>query len=382
MVIYQGVAAHFKCPVIMLSTMRPTIYFNAIVGNPTEVSYVPNLMLGYKDPMDFMQRVTNFIMTFAEFTMRSYAMLAYSDFYTRNFPPQHYPSLDEMRKNVSLVLVNSHFSQGNPRPYVPAMIEVGGLHIKSKRSPLPDDIKNWLDSNPHGAILFSLGTNLNSSDIPPIKLNALVKAFSKLKQNILWKFENSSLSGLPRNVKISKWLPQDDILAHPNVKLFISHGGLSSVMEAKYHGVPIVGIAIYGDQMANLDVLRQDGCAEYINYSDLNERSFSQALNLVLSNSSYSENVKKWSELYRDRPASAMETAIYWVEYVLRHRGARHLQTNGVHLNFLQLHSVDVIGFLLILLLIYLMLFICFVKCCFSSCCFKIRLNDIKKKIA
>lgn len=354
----------------MISTMRPTIYFNAIVGNPTEVSYVPNLLLGYKDPMNFSQRLANFLMTSAEYLTRFYGIYKYSNFYDTNFPPSKYPSLDEMRKNVSLVLINSHFSQGNPRPYVPAMIDVGGLHIKTKPSPLSDEIQNWLDTNPNGAIFFSLGTNLNSSDIPETKLNVLLSTFATLKQNVLWKFENSSIYKLlPKNVKIMNWLPQDDILAHPNVKAFISHGGLSSIMEAKYHGVPIVGLAICGDQMANLALLHQEGCAEYINYSELNSKNFDHILHRVLNNSSYTENVQKLSKLYRDRPLNAMDTAVYWVEYVIRHHGAPHLRTNAIHLNIFQLNSFDVIGFILIIIAVYLIILCWILKCLCKSCC-------------
>lgn len=49
--------------------------------------------------------------------------------------------------------------------------------------------------------------------------------FGRLKQNVIWKIENDTLSNIPSNVKIAKWLPQSDILAHPNIVLFITHGG-------------------------------------------------------------------------------------------------------------------------------------------------------------
>lgn len=54
---------------------------------------------------------------------------AYLKLLSLNFPPDRYVSYDEARKNVSLILLNSHFSQGVVRPLVPAMVEVGGLQI-------------------------------------------------------------------------------------------------------------------------------------------------------------------------------------------------------------------------------------------------------------
>lgn len=45
---------------------------------------------------------------------------------------------------------------------------------------------------------------------------------------------------------------------------------------------------------------------------------------------------------------NARDSAVYWVEYVIRHRGAPHLQYPGVHLNFWQSNSLDVVAFLLV----------------------------------
>lgn len=61
---------------------------------------------------------------------------------------------------------------------------------------------------------------------PVDKREAFVKAFGKLKERVLWKYENETLPNNPGNIKISSWIPQRDILAHPNVKIFITHGGI------------------------------------------------------------------------------------------------------------------------------------------------------------
>ena len=54
------------------------------------------------------------------------------------------------------------------------------------------------------------------------------------------------------------------------------------------------------------------------------------------------------SSLFKDRPATAMNTAIYWIEYVIRHRGAKHMKYPGADLNFFQYYSLDVIAFLIL----------------------------------
>lgn len=200
------------------------------------------------------------------------------------------------------------------------------------------------------------------------KRDAIMRGFSKIKQRVLWKWEDDELPNKSNNVMIKKWFPQSDILAHPNVKLFISHCGLGSVNEAKYRGVPILGIPIYGDQSKNLASIELDGWAISCPLNELNEQRFSKALNEILSNSSYRNVVGQISTLYRDRPQSPLDRAIYWIEYVIRHNGAKHMQSPAIHLNFIQYHSLDVIGFMIIVLYVFYKItktLVCFVfrKC-------------------
>lgn len=99
------------------------------------------------------------------------------------------------------------------------------------------------------------------------------------------KWESDELEGRPSNVVISKWLPQDDVLAHPNVKIFISHCGLGSVAEANYHGVPIVAIPLGIDQNINADKIITEGWAEKVDFAQLNEKELSTAIKKVLTDS-------------------------------------------------------------------------------------------------
>lgn len=44
------------------------------------------------------------------------------------------------------------------------------------------------------------------------KREAILHSVGKLKQKILWKWENETLPNQPSNVFIRKWMPQRDIL--------------------------------------------------------------------------------------------------------------------------------------------------------------------------
>lgn len=131
-----------------------------------------------------------------------------------------------------------------------------------------------------------MGSNLMSSEMSELKKAAFLQSFAKLKQKVIWKYE-VDLPEKPKNVLIKNWLPQNDILAHPNVKLFISHGGFLGSTEAIYYGVPIIGIPIFGDQRLNVARAIKAGWGLGLDYNNLTEASISWTINHILTNSKY-----------------------------------------------------------------------------------------------
>ncbi len=75
---------------------------------------------------------------------------------------------------------------------------------------------------------------------------------------------------------------------------------------------------------------------------------------------------KKIGELFQDRQSDALQTALYWTEYVLRHKGAIHMRSPATKLHFISYYSLDVIAFLtlLISLMIYIPIKLCKLCCC------------------
>ncbi|XP_052871535.1 UDP-glucosyltransferase 2-like, partial [Anopheles cruzii] len=321
-----GIGQLFNCPTMLYFSEGVTGFTN-VVGNPNEVAAVPHMLLGPWNPMTFFQRVLNTLVNGVEKLMVQYIRHKTLPYYESNFPTEKgYRSYDETMLNVSLVLLNSHFTQTVPRAYLPNMVEVGGLQINAKPEPLPADLQAFLDgAAEHGAIFISFGSNLRSSTLRQDKLDAILGMIRKLKQRVIWTWDQDDMPNQPANVFIGKWLPQDSILAHPNLRLFITHGGLGSITEAMYHGVPIVGIPMFGDQDGNVGQAVKDGWGLAVSFDTLTEPTLTAAVREVLGNGQYREHIGTLAALYKDRPMSALDTAVYWVEYVIRHRGAPHL---------------------------------------------------------
>lgn len=347
------------------------------MGNPGPPSYVAEMFVSFPANMNFFERFYNsFVYLATGLFFHLYTFPKQNELLQKYFPGA--PHLSDLYYNTSLMLINSHVSINPAVPYLPNMIEIGGCHINPPKE-LPKDLKEYLDNAKHGVIFFSMGSNLKSKDLPKEKLNDILKVFSKLKQNVLWKWEDETLPNQPANVKLSKWLPQQDVLAHSNVKLFITHGGLLSTIEAIYHGVPVVGIPVFADQERNMANAELSGYGISVPYKELNAKVFSSALNKILNNPKHTENAKKRSAVMHDQPMKPLDRAMFWIEYVLRHRGAPHLKTAALNLAWYQYLLLDVVVAVALIVLVPLFLIVKGVK---KLCCKKNtkKTSQAKKK--
>lgn len=343
---------HFKAPLIIFSSFYPNTWSNYIVANPSPPSYISELLLDYTS-MNFIQRAHNSIhRIFQEFYNHFLLLPAQTEIAKKYFPGA--PDLSDVHYNTSLLLTNSHVSVSGAVPTVPNLKEIGGFHVQVEKS-LPADLEEIMDRS-KGVVLFSLGSNLRSSQLPAETRKMFLRAFSKIEHTVLWKFEEN-LTGLPENVVIRKWLPQQEILAHKNTKLFITHGGLLSTTETIHHGIPILAIPVYADQKLNAATALASGYGLTIHYDNLTESYFDQCLFDLLHNRRYTTRAKEISKIYHDRPMKPLDKAIFWIEYVIRYKGAHHLQVDGLYLPWYQYLLLDVIGFLMLAILVFYVVF-------------------------
>lgn len=156
---------------------------------------------------------------------------------------------------------------------------------------------------------------------------------------------------------ISKWLPQNDILAHPNVRLFISHGGMFSNLESVNHGVPMIMIPFVGDQVRNGVKAERAGYAKYLYFESITIALLTNTIHEMLTNEKYSTKVKEISTILNDNIIDAKDEAVWWIEYVCRYRGAKHLKSHAVNMTWFQYLLLDVIIFNIIVVTIVLLAF-------------------------
>jgi hypothetical protein len=115
------------------------------------------------------------------------------------------------------------------------------------------------------------------------------------------------------------------------------------MFETVYHGVPIVTIPVFCDHDSNAAKAEVDGYAKKLELGQLTSDSLYKAITEVINEPKYKIEVKKRQFLLRDQKESPLERAVYWTEYVMRHKGAYHLQSPAKDLNFFQYFMLDVI---------------------------------------
>ena len=83
------------------------------------------------------------------------------------------------------------------------------------------------------------------------------------------------------------------------------------------------------------------------------------AINTVLTDQKYSQNVQKLSELMKlSMKQKPMENALWWLEYLSATGGANHLKLSSRHLNTFQYFSIDFIC--IVFVIFYIMIkFLC-----------------------
>ncbi|KAJ6647865.1 UDP-glycosyltransferase UGT5 [Pseudolycoriella hygida] len=319
-----GLAYYLDIPSVVLCSSGTNKWANEMVGNPHNPSYNPNQFLGFTDKMSIKQRLINSLVSAFEKITYNYMYLPAQEMvYRRVFkaylPDKNLPPLINIIHNVSLVLVNTHPIFQYPRPIVPNMVQVGGLHINSDKSEtIAAEIFDYIQAAPDGVIYISLGSQVKSHDLPSDQISAFVKVFKSYigKMRIIWKWENATLIDHPYNVIVGPTVPQQAILAHQNVKLFITNGGLMSLMEAVYFEKPVIVLPIFGDQDFNGAQVESNGYGRVLSLQNITEDSIQDAINEILTNQNYLNNVKRLSKLFKDNPINPLDYAVYSIEYV------------------------------------------------------------------
>ncbi|KAF9422945.1 hypothetical protein HW555_001488 [Spodoptera exigua] len=321
-----GIAAHILSP-----------WTYSRLGAPNNPAYVPNHFFGSGTKPDLFNRIKSVLINFG-MNMYYTHVIQRSDQEIVNAVYPDTPLLEDLGKNMSLIMINQYFTLTSPRLYSSNVVEVGGMHINPSYPIEDQSLVNFLDSASNGVIYISFGSV--ASNFPRKIINEIIKFVEKSNMRFIWKSDVTEWDP-PSNVFLGKWMPQAAVLCHPKVVGFISHSGMLSTSEAMHCGVPIISVPLFGEQFANGKSAVESGLGVSLDVLTLNAHVLEDALQTILKEQ-YQKKAKELSQLWKDRPLSPMDTAIFWIEYVARNKGAVNLKPPTVDMPLYQYLMIDV----------------------------------------
>uniref|UniRef100_A0A3B4BFF5 UDP-glucuronosyltransferase n=1 Tax=Periophthalmus magnuspinnatus TaxID=409849 RepID=A0A3B4BFF5_9GOBI len=338
---------------------------------PSPLSYIPLTGTMFSDKMSFFERVVNVLVYAVGYMQISYCVSPYQGLIEKYVgPDEDYFSIF-LKADIWLMRVDFVFEF--PRPTMPNVVYMGGFQCKPAK-PLPQHLEDFVQSSgEHGVIIMSLGTLIGS--LPHDLSEEIAAAFAKLPQKVIWRYTGDKPSTLGNNTLLVEWMPQNDLLGHPKTKVFVAHGGTNGIQEAIYHGVPILGIPLVFDQPDNLFRIDERQAGKTVDIFTMNRDTFYESLQEVLYEPTYRNNMQRLSRLHRDTPVNPLDNAIFWIEFVMRHKGAAHLRTESYKMPWYSYHSVDVILFLGV---VCFLTFICILTTYYQHKCLKLQTKKEK----
>lgn len=330
----------FDCPIINFATCDYHVSLLKQMGNEVNpVIHPERYLLQYvHGKLTFKERLEAFMLNILlEFIVEPFFSYVDNNF-IRKFFPEHNMSMKDLKSRIAM---NFFHVLTTIRPLLPNTIPLHFMPVEPPEPLANGIIKSFLDQSINGVILMSLGSNVQSRNMTLSQIDLFTKVFNSLPFEILWKFEGQ-LNDKDENVMTVEWLPQSDVLSHQKIKLFITHGGLGSIQESIDREIPMIIIPLAFEQSANANEMVDTGVACSLNLNSVNDSSLRNSI-FEMMKPKYKDNIKALRKQMQDQPQTSREKAVWFSEYVIRHKGANHLQYPGKFVPFHQKYCFDII---------------------------------------
>ena len=248
---------------------------------------------------------------------------------------------------------------GYSLPKLPHVEFIGGVTAGPAKQLDDSDLKQWADAARDGFVVCSFGSVLTAPSEQ--MLEKLFHLFSELRPlPVVFKLRRHDLpeslkSKVAENVRLMDWLPQSDLLGHPNARLFITHAGTNGYSEALYHGVPMLAFPLIAPQKFMAMRIEALGYGKEASLITMNGTDLAALAKALLTDRRYQEKVRKISKIIQARKHPG-DVAADAIEHVLEF-GTEHLRPHASYqLNVIQFYMLDVLLLLYILIVFFIMI--------------------------
>ncbi|XP_068167665.1 UDP-glucuronosyltransferase 3A1-like isoform X2 [Antennarius striatus] len=299
------------------------------IALPSPLSYIPVFSSRLSDHMNFLDRARNLFYAFFAPVGQKLVWSAFMEVAEHHLDSGSPPGgLEELHQGAELWAFNTDFSLEFPQPLLPCTVLVGGL-LNKHAKPTEQDLQLWISGfGEAGVIVVSLGSMVSSISVAPLLIE-LVAGFSKIPQGVIWRYDPKRWPShllRPPNIRLADWLPLNDLLGHKKTRLFITHGGQNSLLQAVYHAVPVLAIPLFGDQFDNVVRAETKGLGLSIKPSHVTRELLNSTIQTLLQDSRFKSAALYLSRIHKSHPIAPSLRLVHWVEHILRSGGGSHLK--------------------------------------------------------
>ncbi|XP_078533413.1 UDP-glucuronosyltransferase 3A1-like [Lissotriton helveticus] len=327
----------------------PSIFAGAQkIGIPSPLSYVPVYKSCLTDRMDFWGSVKNVIMYATSKMFDHLIHRKFDKVIEDHFQEGAKPVLSELFQKTELWMYNTDFSIEFARPLLPNTIYIGGILARPAK-PVSQELEEFIaTSGDAGFIVVTLGSMVSSVRRSEL-LEEMNAGFALMPQKVIWRYQQSKWPTelqLAQNARIFDWLPQNDLLGHPKVRLLVTHGGMNSLMESIYHGVPVLGIPLFGDQFDNMVRMAGKKMGIAIPPKQLTAQRFMMTMKQLIEDPRYKLAAAAQSNIHRSDPLPPDQKLVRWIEHIIASKGGAHLRPYSFQQPWYQQYLLDVMAFI------------------------------------
>jgi UDP:flavonoid glycosyltransferase YjiC (YdhE family) len=159
-------------------------------------------------------------------------------------------------------------------------------------------------------VYFTLGTefNLESGDLFERVLAGLGQLPVQVVATVGSELDPAALGSPPPNVRLQRYVPQSEILAHASA--VVCHGGSGSVLGALAHGIPLVLLPMGADQPQNAERCAALGAGRVLEVVALTPEDVREAVSAVLSEPSYRDAAERLRDELAGLPGAEHAAAL------------------------------------------------------------------------
>ncbi|KHJ88419.1 UDP-glucoronosyl and UDP-glucosyl transferase [Oesophagostomum dentatum] len=349
------------------------------IGAPVTPSFMPASQGVTDDSTSLPTRATNIFFTFLSWYFQTSLASSAETAMRKNLGPAT-PPIWSIVSNITWVLTNAEPLLEFAKPTLHTVVDIGGIGV-GKPKPL-DKKWNKILSLRSRTVLISFGSVAPSSFMPfPVKKAITEVAKSYPNITFIWKYEhpeNVSFADGVKNLVLSRWTPQSDLLADPRLILFVTHGGAGSLFESATQGKPVVVVPLFGDQTRNAKIVTKFGFGVFVDKKRMGEREILRsAISKILSELSYTQAAHRIRDLLAKRPFTPEQKLVRTVELAAEFGQLPELRVAGRDLNFIFYYNLDI----LMLFIAVFSLFIFSILYCLKKLCrITVRITKVKEE--